>query len=764
MGAELGRLTRRELQVAVLLRDGFSNREIAQKLVITRRTAEWHVEQILNKLGLTSRSQIAARVAYAEALGSTVVPRDEVRHNLPSQLSSFIGREAELGETQLRMTSTRLLTLSGVAGVGKTRLALEMAARLFSSYPDGIWFVDLAAIHDTALVSRAVASVLRVRDQHQIPLEQSLVRHLENRRLLLLLDNCEHVIDSVASLAELILRSCPAPSLLATSREPLRVPGETNWRVPPLIVPDARASLGPSELAGYEAVDLFLDRAKRVAPDFRVTIDNAPALALLCLHLDGIPLAIELAAARAGMMAPNEMVERLRDRFQLLDVGSRTAPARQRTMQAAIDWSHDLLASDERKLLRRLSVFAGSFGLDSAEAVCVGSDLNRANILGLLGRLVDKSLVLPFETAPGLTRYRLLETVREYAMGRLQESGEVTEVKGAHSRHFLELAESAGPRLFTDELSQLHRMDLEQDNFRLAFNWGAQADPDLSLRLSVALWQYWNIRGHLVEGREALAKALSSNGGDPVARCHAAARAGQFAWYAGDEGAMIRYADEALALGRTIQPSIGLTMGLFVAGAHAVAQGDFDAAERLFQESIFTAHQTRLDYSAFAAMSGLYYVRMQTGDVDAGHALADETLRVFDEVTNPFQHCICRCGASIEECIAGDWGRTTSHLAVALPLARQFGINYWGGVAVRATAYIASRQQDYVRCWQLFGASQALRDHIPFPLRGMQRAADYLLEPARLALPPDSIAALTEEGERMTPNAAFDLALTAIAN
>jgi tetratricopeptide (TPR) repeat protein len=389
--------------------------------------------------------------------------------------------------------------------------------------------------------------------------------------------------------------------------------------------------------------------------------------------------------------------------------------------------------------------------------------LDPPDILGLLGRLVDKSLVIPVDDGIGGTRYRLLETVREYGDRRLRESGELINLNRAHLSHFLDLAEAPGQQLFTDALSPLNRMDLEQDNFRLAFAWATQTDPDLSLRLSVALWQYWNIRGHLVEGREALAKALASGRGDRAVRCLALARAGQFAWYADDEDAMIKYAEEAIGLGRTFEPSLGLIMGLFVAGAHALAQGKLDVAEKLYQESVVMARETGLNYSAFASLGGLYYLRMQRGEFSAGHTFADEYLREFDVARFPFQHCIIRSVFPIEELIAGDYDRATEHLAVALPLARQFGFYYWGGIGVRAASYIAARQKDYVRCWQLFGASQALRDHIPFSVRGQCRSADQFLDAARLAVPPAMVAELIEEGERMSPNRAFDLALEAIA-
>ena len=759
MVRELGRLSPRERQVATLVRDGLTDRQIAERLSITRRTAEWHVEQILGKLGLTSRAQVAARIAHEEALGSQPAEQGRVRHNLPLQATSFIGRKAQLAEIGSLLGTTRLLTLTGVPGVGKTRLAMELGRRLLGSFADGVWFVDLAAVHEEALVERAVASALRIREQPSRGLTESLINQLTNRRLLLMLDNCEHVIEVAASFASLILQSCDGLILLATSREPLRVPGEVNWRVPPLALPEASNQAGSEELSRSEAVDLFVERAQRVAPTFGLAGEKSSVVEL-CRHLDGVPLAIELAAARASLMSPSEMLDRLEDRFRLLAAGSRTAVGRHQTMEAAVDWSYDLLSPDERELFRRLSVFAGSFSLESAEAVCPSDDLDSSAILGLLAKLVDKSLVVPVGEAAGRIRYRLLDTLRQYGSERLDASGETEQVRRAHFWYFLEVAETASPHFFTD-MEPLGRLDAEQDNFRLAFNWADSKQPDGALRLAVRLWSYWNIRGRLIEGRETLVKALAHGRGDLVLRCEALSLVGQFAWYSGDEAAMAEYANQAVALGRTIPAAPGLTRGLFLAGACALSRQDFELAERLFLESIATVDGLGLRYEAFPGMAGRVYVKMQAGDFMGGRALNDELLGTFSEEKSPVQHCILRCVMAIEECSAGDFVRARTLLPAGLRLARRFGFNYWGGVGVRAASYIAVWHHDYEDAWRLFGASQTLRDHVPFS-RTWPRGADYLLEPARAALPAERVAALIEEGERMHSASAFDLALAAV--
>ena len=760
MGVELDRLTRRELEVATLVADGLSDREIAARLFVSKRTAEWHVEQIRNKLGLQSRSQLAAYVARAQALSPTAPKQGPPRRNLPIQLNAFVGRMAELKELEQLLGSTRLLTLTGVAGVGKTRLALELARRVDVT-KDGSWFIDLAAVQDSSLVSRVVARTLAIREQHTLSLEQSLLQSLAGQELLLIFDNCEHVIDSAANLAASILQLCPGVHLVATSREPLRVPGEVNWRVPPLTVPDLNSNFDTSQLLAYESVGLFVDRARHVAPRFRLTSANATSVCMLCERLDGIPLAIELAAARSNSMTPAEITTRLQDSFKLLQTGSRTAPRRQQTMEAAVKWSHDLLEPEEQVLFRRLSAFAGSVSLDSIEAVCSGNGLTADSIANMVGRLVDKCLVLPLEDRED-SRYRILEVLRQYGSQRLEDAGETLVIKNAHLHHFMTLAEAAVPHLFTT-LNLLQRMDSEQSNFRAALGFGFEHEPAAALRLAVALWQYWNIRGHLVEGRQALDRALSSGEGAPEVRCQALARAGQFAWYAADENAEIQYAEEAIAIGRTIAASVGLTMALFVAGAHAIGDGDLDLAELRFYESIANVHETGVLYSALAAAGGLYFVRMRRGDVAGGHALADEVLRLFDESLSPFQYCIFQCLTSMEECNAGEFGRARICILDGLRIARKYGFRYYGGVAMRAASYFAAMRGESEHCWRLYGASQALRDRIPFSSRGMHRAADHLLDRARGALPDEVVVTLVDEGARMDSDEAYELALEMVA-
>ena len=756
MTANLARLSARERQVAALVKDGLSDREVAEKLHLSKRTAEWHVEQILAKLDLRSRAQLAAAIAAAEARGealSTIhVPQD-----LPLQQSAFIGRKRELTQLTEALHKSRLITLLGTAGVGKTRLALEIASRSVDAFPAGVWFVDLAAVKEGPAVLRTIAAALHVIELSDRPLSESLVERIRDQRLLLLLDNCEHLIEESARMAELLLRSCPATTVLATSRESLRIPGETVWPVSPLAAPDSRARYTLEELGAVEAVDLFLDRAQHVAPGLQLTAELAPVVSELCRRLDGLPLGIELAAARARMMSPREMLDQMLGPSGLPGVGARTAPARHQTMQAAIDWSHQLLTPSEAAVFRRLAVFAGTFSLASAEAVA-GSDDLQDSTPSLLGSLVDKSLVIPLRQDTTTTRYRLLEVLRQYAMDRLEESGEGPRVRNAHLRHFLELAETASPRLVSDGLEVLYSLDAERDNMRAAFLEARHRDGDRAMRLAVALFHYWSIRAHISEGREALSQALAMPTADPSKRCLALAMAAHFSWYANDWRASTAYAEGAVAIGRTIEPSVGLAIGLWALGTMSLNKLTFETALELFEQSQECAVRSGEEWVIVYPLSGFYTVRMMTGEYDSARSILMEYLRRFDGRRYPYLHCIMQCVAALLECVAGHNDAAIFHLRVGLALARTWGANYWGGWAVRTASYLAAANSDWESCWLLYGASQSLRDHTDFAVRGRSRKADDLLAPARSALDQEIIDALVEAGRSMSGAAAFDLA------
>jgi predicted ATPase/class 3 adenylate cyclase/DNA-binding CsgD family transcriptional regulator len=431
-------------------------------------------------------------------------------NNLPPQWSSFIGRERELDEVQQGLRASRLLTLTGPGGCGKTRLAIQAATEALERFPDGAWWVELAPITDPKLVGPAVAKALGVRSLPGRSDLDAAAAYLHRRRALVVLDNSEHLLEHAASVALALLQGCDHLTLLATSRRPLNLPGETDWRVPSLSVPTEADATGVEELKTSDAPRLFIERARKVRPDFRGTRDNAPAIVQICRELDGIPLAIELAAARVRLLSVNQIANGLSDRFRLLTSGPRTALPRQRTLRASVDWSHQLLSDGERTLLRRLAVFVGGFSLDAAEDVCCGGQLASEHLLDLLGSLVENSLV---QTEPrgSNMRYWLLETVRQYALERLLEAGELEGARDRHRDACLEFAECVAPKLLTPRQTEwLDRLDAEAGNLAAAVDWATRSDPQKALRLCAALTMWWNLRGQYASAEGGFRGALEA--------------------------------------------------------------------------------------------------------------------------------------------------------------------------------------------------------------------------------------------------------------
>ena len=521
-------------------------------------------------------------------------------HNLPLQLTSFVGREREVAEVTRLLTTTRLLTLTGAGGCGKTRLALQVAAAVRGAYPDGVWLVELAALADPALVPQAVASALGVREAPGAAATDRLVAALRPKTLLLVLDNCEHVVGAAAALVEALLRRGPGLRVLATSREPLGSAGETAWGVPSLAVPpDSPAEAPPLErLTAYEAVRLFVERARAARPGFAVPREQAPALVEICRRLDGIPLALELAAARVRVFSVAQIAARLDDRFRLLTAGPRTALPRQQTLRATVDWSYALLAEPERALLRRLAVFAGGWTLEAAEAVAAGDGVQPHAVLDLLAQLVDKSLVLAEEGrgAAGY-RYRLLETIRQYAGDRLREAGEAGRTRDRHLAHALALAEAAEPELRGPESGAvLDRLEAEHDNLRAALEAGlaagAAAGPgagDAALRLSGALAWFWWLRSYHDEGRRWLARALDGTPVRSAARVKALHGAGWLAHHQRDPATARALLAESLRLARELGDRRTEALALHTLGRVAYYEGDAAAARALARESLAVA-------------------------------------------------------------------------------------------------------------------------------------------------------------------------------
>jgi predicted ATPase/class 3 adenylate cyclase len=457
---------------------------------------------------------------------------NSIPNNLPIQLTSFIGREKEIAEIKQALTAHHLVTLTGSGGTGKTRLCLQVAAEVMDMFPDGVWFLALSPITDPALVPTTLASLLGLREsaESRQSISEMVCSYFHSRKALLIFDNCEHLIDSCAQLVHLLLRSCTDVYVLASSREALGVEGEMSWQVPSLSSPDIKHLPATEQLSQYEAVRLFIDRARLVQPHFAVTNDNAPAVAQICSRLDGIPLAIELAAARVNVLTVDQIAKRLDDRFRLLTGGARTALPRQQTLRAMIDWSYNLLSEQEQLLFRRLAVFVGGWTLEAAEAICSGEGIDSYLILNFLSQLVKKSLVHMTEEN-SVSRYHRLETIRQYAREKLWEAQEVAHIRDKHLEYFLQLAEQGYEELHgSNDLVWIDKLDTEHENLRAALGWSLESstlDPQKALELSGALQDFWDARGYTSEGYQWLRQSLAKAPDVPTKqRCRALRGAG----------------------------------------------------------------------------------------------------------------------------------------------------------------------------------------------------------------------------------------------
>jgi predicted ATPase/DNA-binding SARP family transcriptional activator len=635
------------------------------------------------------------------------------RHNLPCQLTSFIGREPQLAEIPRLLRGHRLVTLTGAGGCGKTRLALEVAAGMVKDFADGVWHVELAALADGSLVPQTVASALGVREEPGRPLAQTLVEYLRGKSALLVLDNCEHLLAASAQLAEMLLRACPNLQILATSREGLGIAGEANYRVPSLSLPDLKRLPPAEELNRYEAVCLFIDRAIAALSSFKLTDQNARAVAQVCSRLDGIPLALELAGARVRVLSVEQIAARLDDRFRLLTGGSRTALPRQQTLQALIDWSYDLLSEPERRLLRRLSVFTGGWTLVAAEGVCAGDGIEEWEVLDQLTELVDKSLVAVEEQGPEV-RYRLLETVRQYGRDRLVETGEAGTVRGRHRDWFLALAEEAAAKLHgADKGVWLDRLDQELDNLRLALDCSIeQGESKLELRLAAALSELWNSRCHWEEGRQwvegALARTASDtcepDGGLTRARALALRGAGSLAANLGDYVAARSRLEESAALFRELGEKHQLATVL--RGLHCAAE-DLSTVEEALKESAAIYQEVGDQGGLAISLRFLGNLALQRGEYAQARALYEESVRIARELGDKGVLAIPIAGLGELAWRQGDYAAARTFLEETVALRRETRDVYLAGF-IRDLGTVLCEQGDYGEAAVLFEESLAI--------------------------------------------------------
>jgi predicted ATPase/DNA-binding SARP family transcriptional activator len=558
--------------------------------------------------------------------------------NLPYELNRFVGRQEQIAAicSLFERENSRLVTLTGPGGVGKTRLAIKVASLLRQGFRDGVWLVELARLTNPVLLAQLTVRTFGLVEEDRQTRMRTLIEYLRSRKLLLVLDNCEHLIEDVARFAQSLLRAAPGLSILATSREPLGTEGETVWTLPPLSAPDPEEEVGPETLGRYEATDLFLERASSVQPNFHINHQNALAVAQVCACLDGIPLAIELAAARLRALSVEDIVTRLDDRFKFL-VGNRTSEPRQQTLQSLIDWSYDLLPKKERKLMRRLSVFAGGWSLPAAEAVCLGSGIKETEVLDLLAQLVDKSLVVT-ELHKGVIRYQFLETIRQYAADRLKEAGELYEYAEKHTQYYLKLAmESYGKCWGRDQGVWLDRLEIEHDNLRKSLEQLADEDPtgEALLRMAGSLWRYWEVRGYINMGRYWITLALKENpDASTYVRANGLRGAGILARQQGDYVEAKAHHEESLALFRQLGPEYNLQIARQLDALGEIEQyyGNYEPAIALHQESMALQQEIGDKEGVAASLAHLGVIARERGRYNEAEKLLQQSLKLNREL------------------------------------------------------------------------------------------------------------------------------------
>jgi predicted ATPase/class 3 adenylate cyclase len=669
-------------------------------------------------------------------------------HNLPAPLTRFIGREREIAETKRLLATTRLLTLTGSGGCGKTRLALQVAADLLEEYADGVWLAELAALADPALVPQAVASALGVREEPGRPLSQTLGEYLRSRHLLLVLDNCEHLLLVCAQLTDTLLRACPKLRILATSREGLGIGGEQTYRVPSLSLPDLKQLPPLDRLLEYEAVQLFADRAGLAQSNFAVTQTNAPAVVQVCQRLEGIPLALELAAARVKLLSVEQIAARLDDAFRLLTGGSRTALPRQQTLRALIDWSYDLLSEAERTLLRRLSVFAGGWTLEAAEAVCAGEEIEEREVLDLLGHLVDKSLIdksllrqVEEEERPapegsqqsgrhgreavvvpaveGEARFSMLETIREFGRERLVDSGEEGSLRRQHAEFFLALAERADLELVgPNQAAWLARLKAEHYNLRAVLEWCVlhPEHTDIGLRSAAGLVLYWDVHGHYTEGSGWLERLLGNS--DHASREEHAKglqAAGDFARLQGENSRAVELASQSLALAREIGDNQVVARSLQILSSVTYIRGDVASARVLAAESLSIFRELGDKPGVARSVHQLGVLSLREGDYAEAGARFEESLAMNREQGNGQRIALSIYCLALVAQGRGDYRAADACLRESVAIAQGLGYQRILVMCVEGFAAGAAAEGRNEQAARLLGAADRVREvmHLP---------------------------------------------------
>ena len=679
--------------------------------------------------------------------------------NLPVQVTSFIGREREVAAVRELLGGTRLLTLTGPGGTGKTRLGLRAAGELLGDFADGVFFVPLAPISDPALVPSTIAGALRVEEEASRPVSETLRDWLRGRELLLVLDNFEQLVPAASLVGEL-LSAAPRLKALVTSRAVLHLAGEQEFPVPPLALPDPRHLPALEALSQYDSVALFIQRARAVRPDFAVTNENAPAVAEICARLDGLPLAIELAAARIRILAPQAILARLEHRLTLLTGGARDLPARQQTLRDAIAWSYDLLEPAERRLFDRLSVFVGGWAFESGEAVCDPDRALGIDLLDGLSSLIDKSLLRQEEAAHGEPRFQMLETIREFGLERLEAGGDRGAVLRRHAAHFGALAEEAEPELTGARQAEwLDRLEHEHDNLRAALRWAIDADEaQTGLRIGGAIWRFWHLRSHLREGRDWLERllALPDAQAETAARGRALGAAGSLAYWQGDHETTRRHYEASLAAYRAAGDRRGTAEALYNLGYAYSVEGDREAARLAHQESLALYREMGDRRGIANALHAVGYVSFLEGDYAASRPRIEEAQALYRAIDDRWLYANTLVLLGMIARQEGRFPQARAAYAEGLAIFRASGDTSGIAIVLDLLAPLAAAEGEYEAAVALKAAALRMREELGGGAPPALLRLETPIEAARAAIGEERVEAALRRGRALGRDEAAD--------
>ena len=758
-------LGKRELEILHLLEIGLSNREIAQKLVLSLETIKWYNKQIYSKLGVHNRTQAVTAAKAAGLLGrpSEIQEKPAVTpsHNLPAQVTSFIGRQREIVEVQNLLGDNRLLTLSGPPGTGKTRLALQVASQMLHLFQDGVFFVELAPISDPQFVPITIAQVFNFGESGSGSLVENLKHYLGNKQLLLVLDNYEQIIETAPLVGDL-LSAAPELKILVTSRQVLKIYGEQEYLVPPLRVPDIESLNDLRSLSQNESVDLFCQRAQAVKPDFTLSKENVTTVAEICDRLDGLPLAIELAAARIKLLSPKMIRDRLDRRLETLIGGARDLPSRLQTLRGTIDWSYDLLDQEEKVLLARLSVFQGGRTIEAAEAICApGLSIS---VMSGIESLLNKSLLYQDKRHQREPRFIMLETIHEYAREKLTESGEARELQRGHAIYFTGLAEQAETELAgTKQAYWFECLRSEHDNLRTALAFAVKhGEKELSLRIVGALQDFWFYSGHVGEGLGWIERALDrAEGTSPALRAKALNAAGCLSFIQGNYESGKRFNSEALAIYRDLGDQVNTAWALTFLSSHCTASSsEIEQGFALVEEALALFRNLDYESGIIRALNSLGELARIDSDYARAEMAYEECLSHCRRSGNKLREAFALANLGIIAQRLGNYDQAKLGMIMALKLLIELNTKYPLALDFIILSGPIAAQGNPEKAARLLGASDILLKAMGLGLQPAdQPEIDRYEADVRQQLGEEAFKAAWEKGQAMSLEQAIAFAL-----